>query len=138
MEEKQNLFKKTFDEMWKKILKCQDSNNIIKYPNLKSVLNAVQSLPNSNADSERMFSLLSDLKTNKRNKLSSVTVNAICVLKSALKARNETCINMMIEEKYLSYMSTEKLYANTAKKDQNILRLHAMDVNDIAGPSWAN
>jgi len=49
--------------MWKKILKCQDSNNIDKYPNLKSVLNAVRSLSNSNADSERMFSLLSDLKT---------------------------------------------------------------------------
>jgi len=64
-EEKQSLFKKTFDEMWKKILKYQDSNNIDKYPNLKSVLNAVRSLPNSNADSERMFSLLSDLKTKK-------------------------------------------------------------------------
>jgi len=105
---------------------------------LKSVLNAVQSLPNSNADSERMFSYLSDLKTNKRNKLTSVTVNAICVLKSALKARNETCINMIIEEKHLSYMSPDKLYVSTAKKNQSILRIHAMDVNDIAGPSWAN
>jgi len=100
-------------------LKCQDSNNIDKYPNLKSVLNAVRSLPNSNADSERMFSLLGDLKTKKRNKLSSNTVNAICVLKSALKTRNETCINMKIEEKHLSLMSPDKLYASTTKKDQS-------------------
>jgi len=137
-EEKQSLSKKTFDEMWKKILKCQDSNNIDKYPNLKSVLNAVRSLPNSNADSERMFSFLSDLKTKKRNKLSSDTVNAICVLKSALKTRNETCINMKIEEKHLSLMSPDKLYASTTKKDQSTLKLHAVDVRDIAGPSWAD
>ncbi|XP_070518013.1 uncharacterized protein [Cardiocondyla obscurior] len=39
-----------FDELWKKIFKSH------RYPNLKSVLNAVRSLPNSNADSERIFS----------------------------------------------------------------------------------
>ncbi|KAG5314892.1 SETMR methyltransferase, partial [Pseudoatta argentina] len=36
--------------------------NIDKYPNLTKLLNAVQSLPNSNADAERMFSFLTDLK----------------------------------------------------------------------------
>ncbi|KAL6418864.1 hypothetical protein ACFW04_014212 [Cataglyphis niger] len=49
-----------FDE--NKILKRQ-FNDIPKYPNLKSLLNVVRSLPNSNADPERAFSILSDLKT---------------------------------------------------------------------------
>ncbi|EFN74057.1 hypothetical protein EAG_02586, partial [Camponotus floridanus] len=63
------------DEMWKKIFKC-------KYPNMKFLLNAVRSLPNSNADPGRKFSLLTDLKTKKRNELSSACINASCVLKS--------------------------------------------------------
>ena len=123
--------------MWKKILQCQDSNNRAKYPNLKSVLNAVRCFPNSNVDAERMFSLLTDVKTNKRNKLSA-TVNAICVIKSSLKARNETCINMTIKEGDLSLMSPDKLYESSAKKDQNTLTLHPVNVNDIAGPSWVD
>ena len=64
--------------MWKKIVRN-------KYPNLKSLVNAVRSLPHSNADPERMFSLLTDLKTKKRNKLSNACVNATCTFKSALK-----------------------------------------------------
>jgi len=53
-----------------KILKCLF--NIIRYPNLISLLNAVRALLHSNADSERTFSLLSDLKIKKRNSLSSM------------------------------------------------------------------
>lgn len=84
--------------MWKEILKRQ-SNNIFKYPNLRSLLNAIRSLPNSNADPERTFSLLSDLKTKKRNRLSSTCINATCVFKSALKARKETALQMIINER---------------------------------------
>ncbi|EGI60375.1 hypothetical protein G5I_11559 [Acromyrmex echinatior] len=87
--------------MWKQILQSQHPKNINKYPNLIKLLNPVRSLPNSNADAERMFSFLIDLKTRKRNKLLSVSVNAACIVKSALKARKET-FNMIIEEKHLS------------------------------------
>lgn len=55
----------------KKYILKRHSNNIVKYPNLKSLLNAIKSLPHSNTDPERMFSLLTYLKANKRNKLSS-------------------------------------------------------------------
>lgn len=132
MEEKQNLSKLNFDNMWKEILQYRYPNNIVRYPNLTNVLNAVRALPNSNADPERVFSLLSDIKTKKRNKLSSATVNALCVIKSAFKARGETAINMKIEDKHLSLLSTKK--AHTIKK-RSALRLYAAD--DIAGPSFA-
>ena len=136
MQKKQSLFKLSFDNMWKEILKYQHPNNIVKYPTLTNVLNTVQSLPNSNVDPERMFSFLSNIKTKTRNKLSSATVNAICVFKSALKAKKETSIKMIIEEKHLSLMSADKLYARANKKETSTLRLHA--INDIAGPSLIN
>jgi len=134
IEEKQNLSTLNFDNMWKEILKRQ-LNNIAKYPNLKSLLNAIRSLPHSNADSERIFSLLTDIKTNKRNRLSAATVNATCVFKSALKTRGETALDMRVNEKHLSLMSTSTLYAIPAKKTINSLKLYAVD---SAGPSSSN
>lgn len=131
MGEKQRFSKLNFDNMWKEILQCRDANNIVKYPNLTNVLNIIRSLPNSNADSERMFSLLNNIKMKKRNKFSSASVNAICVFKSALKTRGETAINMTIDENHLSLMSSDKLYANATKQDKNILLYDA----DTAGPS---
>jgi len=98
VEEKEHFSKVNFDDMWKQILQ-------FKYPNLKSLLNAVRALPNSNADPERTFSFLSDLKTKKRNSLSTTSVNAICVFKSALKTRKETVLNMEINAKHLSLMT---------------------------------
>jgi len=101
--------------MWKEILERQSISNA-KYPNLKSLVNAVRSRPNSNADLERTFSVLSDLKTKKRNRLSSTTINASCVFKSALKTRGETALNMIVDEKHLQRMSTHNLYEPSLKK----------------------
>ncbi|KAK0090238.1 hypothetical protein PV326_004193 [Microctonus aethiopoides] len=56
IEEKNKLSKLSFDDMWKQI--CRHS-----YPSLRKLVNAVRSLSNSNADSERVFSYLPDLKT---------------------------------------------------------------------------
>ncbi|KYN11368.1 hypothetical protein ALC57_16481 [Trachymyrmex cornetzi] len=105
LQKKESLAKLNVDGMWKEILQSQHQNNIDKYPNLTKVLNTIRSLPNSNADSERTFSFLNDLKTKKRNKLLPNSVNASCILTSALKARGETCLTVTIEEKHLSRMS---------------------------------
>ncbi|XP_070515358.1 protein FAM200A-like [Cardiocondyla obscurior] len=121
-----------FDDLWKKILHRR------QYPNLKSLLNAVRSLPNSNADSERIFSFLPDLKTKKRNKLAPASINALCVLKSALKARRKTALNIEVNEKHFSLMSTDKLYATYCNKRKSQLMLHAANDDEIAGPSSSN
>lgn len=123
-EEKDTLSKLNFDEMWKQILQRQSSNTTYKYPILRDVLNAVRALPNSNADPERVFSILTDLKTKRRNKLSSNSVNAICVLKSGLKARGETAITMKVTEQHLSRMSSDILYAASEKKKTSCLNIH--------------
>ncbi|KAL6420806.1 hypothetical protein ACFW04_013777 [Cataglyphis niger] len=122
--EKKHLSKLNFDEIWKEILKHTSLN-------IKCLLNAIRSLPNSNADPERTFSLLTDFKTKKRNKLSSACINASYVLKSALKARKKTILDMEINENQLSRMSSDKLYANCPKK-KSILTLCAADNNIIS------
>ncbi|KAL6265700.1 hypothetical protein P5V15_002499 [Pogonomyrmex californicus] len=122
--------------MWKEILQRQYLSNETKYPNLRALFNSIRALPNSNAAPKRIFSLLTDVTTKKRNRLSSTTVNAICVLKSALKARNETALNMKLDKKHLSFMSADKLYVTSSVKQKKSFHLHAAD--DIAGPSSSN
>ena len=121
--EKEHYSKLNFDEMWKQILQCK------YYPNMRSLLNAVRSLPNSNADPERMFSFLTDLKTKKRNKLSSACINATCVFKSALRTRKETVLDMKIDAKHLALMSSDNLYKTSCKKKSS-LTLYAADKNE--------
>ena len=119
--------------MWKHIFQRTH-----KY-NLKSLLNTVRSLPNSNADSKRIFFLLPDIKTKKQNKLSSVTVNATCVIKSALKARRETAVDINIHEKNLYLMVTNiSLYSACPQKQKSHLRLYAADDIEDAGSSTSN
>lgn len=130
VEEKTKLSQLPFDEMWKEILQRQLSNNNYKYPTVKSLLSAVRALPNSNVDSERTFLILTDVKSKKRNNLSSTCVNATCVVKSALKTRGETAVNMKITAEHLSRMSSDKLYA-TCSKEQNNLEQNNLEQNNL-------
>ncbi|KAK0071476.1 hypothetical protein PV326_001201 [Microctonus aethiopoides] len=125
---KHQLSKLDFDDMWKRICFHQS------YPNLRKLVNAVRSLPNSNANSERIFSYLPDSKMKKRNKLSAVSVNATCVLKSAMKMRNETALDMVIDENHLSCMTSDILYTVEAHQKCE-LRLQAGEIDKTAGPS---
>ncbi|KYN09823.1 hypothetical protein ALC57_18076, partial [Trachymyrmex cornetzi] len=61
-------------------------------------------------------SATSEIRYKTRNALSSVSVNASCVFKSAFKARGDTCTIMNVEEKHFSLISADKLYANVGKK----------------------
>lgn len=117
IEAKQTLATLNFDGMSKKILKSQ-CNNILKYPNLISLINAIRSFPNSNADSERTFSVLTVLKTKKRNRLSSASINAICVFKSALKTRGEAALSMKISQRHIC---VRKIYMHSQLKNQKVL-----------------
>jgi len=63
LQKKISLTKLRFNVIWKQILQSQHPKNIDKYSNLTILLNAVRLFPNSNADAERMFSFLTDLKT---------------------------------------------------------------------------
>ena len=109
------------------MLLTRNDQGSFKYPCLQELLNSIRSLPNSNADAERLFSMLPDIKNKKRNRLCSTLVNAICVTKSALKAYGDTAQTMEVDDIHLSLMSSEHLYPILAKKQKSRLRLHAVD-----------
>ena len=53
--------------------------------------NLILTLPHSNTEAERIFSLVIDMKNKRKNKLSSKTLNSICVVKSNFLANNTAC-----------------------------------------------
>ncbi|KAL6419177.1 hypothetical protein ACFW04_014054 [Cataglyphis niger] len=71
-----------------------------------------------------------NLKTKKRNRFLSTCINATCVIKSALKAREKTTLQMKIDEQHLSLMSADKLYKNFEEKKKNNLTFNAADIDD--------
>ena len=125
-EDKQKLCTLAFDEVWKTVLLTRNDQGSFKYPCLQELLNSIRSLSNSNADAERLLSMLPDIKTKKRNRLCSNNVNAICVTKSTLKADGETARTMEVDDKHLSLMSSKTLYPIFAKKQKSSLPLHAI------------
>jgi len=75
-----------------KILECKDDNSYKSFPNLAKLV-AVLSLRHFNAEAEWIFSIVADVKNEKRNKLGNDTVSAICVIRSSFQADNINCVN---------------------------------------------
>ncbi|XP_066585186.1 uncharacterized protein [Prorops nasuta] len=132
-EVKQYWSKLPFDNMWMAICSKLTERKEIKYPQLRLLLNIVRSLPHSNAEAERCFSIIPDNKNKKRNKLSPETVNAICVIKYALRSKNETSLSITVTEQHLHLMKTQLnvRHSVTAGSSLNVYSCDDSDDNDI-------
>ncbi|XP_066585199.1 protein FAM200A-like [Prorops nasuta] len=124
----------SFDDMWIKIsqTKCERKE---KYPLLKLLSCIIRSLPDSNAEAERCFSIIPDVKTKKRNRISSATLNAICVIKNYLKCTYHDSITMPISKKHIKLTEKDNLYAKSYVENKVTLTIHGYtnDDDDIDG-----
>jgi len=105
LEQKTKIINLHFDDAWKTIMATKDTDGKFKYPMISKLVNAIRSLPNSNADTERVFSMLTDVKTKKRNKLNPNHVQALYVFKSNLRAKGQTAQIMKVDARHLALMS---------------------------------
>ena len=118
-EQKENLAYLDIDEMWAKIFECEDDDGNKFFPNLAKLVEAVLSLPHSNAEAERIFSIVSDVKNKKRNKLGNDTVSAICVARSSFQANNINCVNFEIDSRHLELHNSSNLYTTQNDTDDH-------------------
>jgi len=126
LKQKAKIINLDFDDAWKTIMATKDTNGQFKYPTISKLVNAVRSFPNSNADAERVFSMLTDVKTKKRNKLNPNHVQALCVFKSNLRARGQMAQTMKVDDRHLALMSTN-LHETNATNSECFLCLFAAD-----------
>ncbi|KAG0436698.1 hypothetical protein HPB47_017806, partial [Ixodes persulcatus] len=88
--EKIELQTKSADAFWGQVSKTKMFDDKLVLPNIATLAKLVLTLPHSNAETERIFSMLSDMKTRKRNRLGPESVNALLLVKSAMATRGET------------------------------------------------
>ncbi|KAG0435519.1 hypothetical protein HPB47_018436 [Ixodes persulcatus] len=88
--EKIELQTKSPDAFWGQVSKTKTFDHKLVLPNIATLAKLVLTLPHSNAETERIFSMLSDMKTRRRNRLGPESVNALLLVKSAMATRGET------------------------------------------------
>jgi len=101
--------------MWVKILECDDDDGNKSFSNLAKLVEAVLSFPHSNAEAERIFPIVADAKSKKRNKLRNDTLSAICVIKSSFQVANINCVNFEIDSRHLELHNSANL-CNASKR----------------------
>lgn len=82
-----DMSKITTDLMWGKNTRNEKSYRRKSFPDLAELAERVH----SNADSERIFSWISDVKTKKRNRLKKKSIEAVLVTKSQLRTKETVC-----------------------------------------------
>lgn len=64
-DEKEKLLSMSIEEFWKTILSAKDYQNKIMFPNLQKMVLYALTFPHANAEAERIFSNVTDIKTKK-------------------------------------------------------------------------
>lgn len=81
-----------------KISKLKNFNDNYIFPNLSKVAKFVLALPHAN--SERIFSIITDVLTKKRNKLSHENLTSISIIRSKLQDENQNCCTFQCKESH--------------------------------------
>lgn len=100
------------EDMWNKIFETKKFSNQPMFPNLEQLVRAIFSLPHSNAEAERIFSIVTDVKNKKRNRMNITTLNAICNLRSSFQAKNVDCRSFQVDDRHLELHNKKNLYCN--------------------------
>ncbi|XP_066603455.1 zinc finger protein 862-like [Prorops nasuta] len=91
---------------WNKVFTLKNFDNNKLFPNLEILVKMLLSLPHSNAEVERIFSIVTDVRSKKRNTICGDLLNAICKIRSSFQAQVKNCVFSMA-------IFSQKLFAFT-------------------------
>lgn len=99
---KERLSSLPVEELWLEIKQMKNGADQPLFPNVVKLADCVMCMPHANADSERAFSIVTDVRTDKRNRMGGECLNAICVTRTAWKARGVDCVSFDVTKDHLS------------------------------------
>ncbi|EZA48225.1 hypothetical protein X777_14161, partial [Ooceraea biroi] len=109
-EQKKQLASLEIDEMWKNIVEYKNCDDEKQFKHLESFVQIVLSFPHSNAEAERIFSIVTDVKCKKRNRLSNDNMSAICIARSSFQTKGINCINFKVDSRHFELHESQNLY----------------------------
>lgn len=84
------------EEFWRKLSEIKNFDDTPSFHNICKLVKLAMTLPHSNAETERVFSVVNDVKTKKRNKLGSEALNAVSVIRYSLRNNNKSCVTFEV------------------------------------------
>lgn len=116
-EEKEKLLQLNISEFWDEVGK------IYKFQNIAKVANLCLSLPHSNIDMERCFSIIAEIKTKDRNRLKPEMISALTRIKLDLENKNTNCMNYEITDEMLQLFNSNMYKREYVSKESVEIRL---------------
>lgn len=107
------------DDMWKKIFEKKKFNDEPYFPNLENLVYTVLSLPHSNAEAERIFSIVTDVKNKKRNRIDVNCLDAVCKVRSSFQANNIDCRTFQVDLTHLKLHKYNKFVSRNIDINNN-------------------
>jgi len=81
-------------DMWHELSLVKDFvHDNPRFFNICKLAKLVLALPHSNAEAERIFSIVTDVKTKKRNRIGDKSLNSVAVIRSSFQDKNQNCIS---------------------------------------------
>lgn len=82
----------------------------ILFPNISKLAQLVLTLPHSNSEAERIFSIVDEIKTKKINKIGDDALNAVAIIRSSFQDKGVTCTQFEVTKEYVAIHNTKNLY----------------------------
>lgn len=99
-------------EMWLEIRALQDFSGKYLFENIAKLALIILTLPHSNAESERLFSIVTDVRTKKRNKIGADSLNSVCVIRTKFKSEGVNCTNFSPTEQHFKCFNKDMYETN--------------------------
>lgn len=115
-------------KFWAQVIKYKNATGVNTFQEIADLAIAVLSLPHSNAEVERLFSVMNTVKNKLRNRMCALTLNSIIMIRNQLKIKKKACHNYVLPPEVLtkvtktvkSVKQTEMPCASTSSIDEEI------------------
>lgn len=112
-EEEKSTLPKTPIEFWKHLSTLKNFNDEFIFKNIAELALIILCIPHGNADVERIFSNITDIKTKKRNKLSTSMLEAVLRIKVDLHDKKLSCHDFVFTKQHFERYNV-KMYSGKA------------------------
>lgn len=99
------------EERWHEISRLKTFNDSCEFKHIARLAKLVLTLPHSNAESERIFSIVTDVKVKKRNRIGSETLNSVCMIRSMLQSNNICCYEYSFNPGHKKLWNSKAMYS---------------------------
>lgn len=118
-------------EFWHEVASYKDASSQNPFQELSDFAMMILVLPWSNADVERAFSMLNNVKTSLRNRLKTNMVNSILTVRAGLKRVKKCCHDYTLPDDVLNQIGTMAAYRSVDQPSSSTAELETDDVDEL-------